>query len=158
LGSLQIFTGAVRSHIDTEASVITNRNISRVEWRLVNMEKKLANLPRGSSIYSNLFSAAGLREILLEFYPCGSQNTTKDGFCAFYIRCPEGTSIVVTLFVGNYKKGPIVAHFDGSAGKGLPDFCEIAKEIEDDQLILGLEIQNQALEKDNKKNTLHMTS
>ena len=82
------------------------------------MEKKLQNLPRGSSIYSPLFSACGVREILLEFYPNGSQNTTKDGFCAFYLRCPEGTSIVVTLFVGNFKKGPIVAHFDGSAGKG----------------------------------------
>ncbi|CAD7948078.1 unnamed protein product [Amoebophrya sp. A25] len=158
LGSLQIYTGAVRSHIDQEAQILTNRNISRVEWRLINMEKKLANLPRGSSIYSPIFSAAGIREILLEFYPNGSQNTTKDGACAFYIRCPEGTSIVVTLFVGNYKKGPIVAHFDGSAGKGLPDFCEIAKEIEDDQLVLGLELQNQALEKEMKRSTLHLTS
>ena len=42
----------------------------------------------------------------------------------------------VTLFVGNFKKGPIIAHFDGSAGKGLPDFCEISKEIEDDQLVI----------------------
>ena len=142
MGSLQIFTGAVRSHIEVEAQLLTNRNISRIEWRLVGMEKKLANLPRGSSIYSPLFSACGIREILLEFYPSGSQNTTKDGFCAFYIRCPEGTSIVVTLFVGNFKKGPIVAHFDGSAGKGLPDFCEIAKEIEDDQLVQGDNIRN----------------
>lgn len=158
LGSLQIFTGAVRSHIEVESQVLTNRNISRVEWRLINVEKKLANLPRGSSIYSPLFSACGIREILLEFYPNGSQNTTKEGFCAFYLRCPEGTSIVVTLFVGNFKKGPIVAHFDGSAGKGLPDFCEISKEIEDDQLVLGLEVQNQSMERDMKRTTLHLTS
>merc|ERR1712194_957108 len=84
--------------------------ITRVEWRLTSMrEKKLVNLPRGSSIYSQLFSACGIREILLEFYPNGSQNTTKEGYCAFYLRCPEGTSVVVTLFVGSYKKGPIVA-------------------------------------------------
>lgn len=158
LGSLKIYTGAIRQHIENEALILNNRNISRIEWRLIHLEKKLKNLPRGSSIYSPLFSACGIREILLEFYPNGSQNTTKDGFCAFYIRCPEGTSIVVTLFVGSYKKGPIIAHFDGSAGKGLPDFCEIAKEIEDDQLVLGLELQNQALEKDMKRSTLHLSS
>merc|ERR1719245_2479853 len=122
------------------------------------MERKLANLPRGSSMYSQLFSACGIREILLEFYPNGSQNTTKDGFCAFYIRCPEGTSIVVTLFVGNYKKGPIAATFDGSAGKGLPDFCELEKEIrsQDDSVTVGLHIQNPAIDED--KATLTMTS
>lgn len=158
LGTLQVYSGAVRSHLDAESQIVTNRNISRIEWRLVNMEQKLRNLPRGSSIYSPLFSAAGIREILLEFYPNGSQNTTKDGHCAFYLRCPEQTSIVVTLFVGYFKKGPIIAHFEGSAGKGLPDFCPIMKEIEDDQLIVGLEMQNQALERDLKRTTLHLTS
>jgi len=158
LGSLNILTGAVQNHINTETQILNNRNITRIEWRLVNMEKKLANLPRGSSLYSPLFSAQAIREILLEFYPNGSQNTTKDGFCAFYIRCPEGANIVVTLFVGNFKKGPIIAHFDGSAGKGLPDFCDILKEIQDDQLVVGIEIQNQALEKELKRSTLYLSS
>ena len=49
----------------------------------------------------------GVKNVLLEFYPRGSQNTTKDGFCAYYLRGPEKTMVTVTLFVGSFKKGPI---------------------------------------------------
>jgi len=159
-GTLKVISGFTKWQVRKEADWMQNKSIERVEWKLTKISEKLKNLPRGSSIYSQLFSAAGIREILLEFYPNGSQNTTKDGFCAFYIRCPEGTSIVVTLFVGGYKKGPIAAAFDGSAGKGLPDFCELDKEIveKDDSVIVGLQIQNNNLADFDRRTLLEMQS
>jgi len=159
-GTLKVISGFTKWQVRKEAELMQNKTIERVEWKLTNISQKLKNLPRGSSIYSQLFSAAGIGEILLEFYPNGSQNTTKDGFCAYYIRCPEGTSIVVTLFVGNYKKGPIAAAFDGSAGKGLPDFCELEKEIKesDDSVVVGLHIQNPNLQDMERRTLLEMAS
>eukprot|EP00397_Hematodinium_sp_SG-2012_P011539 GEMP01011679.1.p1 GENE.GEMP01011679.1~~GEMP01011679.1.p1 ORF type:complete len:361 (+),score=85.66 GEMP01011679.1:88-1170(+) len=158
-GVLKVITGFSRWQVKKEAELLQNRSIEKVEWKLSDISKKLKNLPRGSSIYSELFSAAGIKEILLEFYPNGSQNTTKDGYCAFYIRCPEGTNIIVTLFVGSYRKGPISATFDGSAGKGLPDFCELEKEIrmQDDSVIVGLQIQNPSLEDGERRAVLQLT-
>lgn len=159
-GTLKVISGFTKWQVRKEAELMQNKSIERVEWKLTKISEKLKNLPRGSSIYSQLFSAAGIREILLEFYPNGSQNTTKDGFCAFYIRCPEGTSIVVTLFVGGYKKGPIAAAFDGSAGKGLPDFCDLQKEIRenDDSVVVGLHIQNPNLADFDRRTLLEMQS
>jgi len=157
-GPLKCITGFSRSVINKQAEIAQNRSVDKVEWTINNISKKLDNLPRGSSMYSQLFTAAGINEILLEFYPNGSGNTTRDGHCAFYIRCPEGTNIIVTLFVGSFKKGPITASFDGSAGKGLPDFCDLEKQIdhEKDCVVVGLDIQNPHAEEENA--TLHMTS
>merc|ERR1712100_417164 len=97
-------------------------------------------LQKGASIWSKLFTAAGIKDILLEFYPNGSANTKKDGWCAFYIRCPEGTQMIVTLFVGKAQKGPIQATFDSLTGKGLPEFCTLAEQInrEDDSVEVGI--------------------
>merc|ERR1712232_1154006 len=111
--------------------------------RIEKVSERVGQLPRGASMWSRLFSAGGIREILLEFYPNGSTNTTKDGFCAFYIRCPEGVSMIVTLFVGKVRKGPIKTNFDSLTGKGLPDFCLLQDEIdrEDDSVEVGIELQ-----------------
>ena len=40
-------------------------------------------MPRGagSSLFSPLFTAAGVRDILFEFYPNGSAVTASEGFC-----------------------------------------------------------------------------
>jgi len=107
------------------------------------MSERIAKLPRGSSMWSQIFTAAGIRDILLEFYPSGSANTTKEGYCAFYIKCPEGVSMIVTLFVGGVRKGPIKTSFDSLTGKGLPDFCALKDQIDsEDTVEVGIELQN----------------
>merc|ERR1719316_2550757 len=129
--------------IKKEAEVLQNRNVSKVNWRITKVAERLKHLPRGASMWTRLFTAAGIREMLLEFYPNGSTNTTKDGYCAFYIRCPEGVSVVVTLFVGNVRKGPIKTTFDSLTGKGLPDFCMLQDQInEDGSVDVGIELQS----------------
>jgi len=143
-GTLRLISTPLDSIVRREAEVMQNRNVSKVSWRITKVAERLKHLPRGASMWTRLFTAAGIREMLLEFYPNGSTNTTKDGFCAFYIRCPEGISVIVTLFVGNVRKGPIKTTFDSLTGKGLPDFCLLQEQIaEDGSLEVGIEVQNQ---------------
>jgi hypothetical protein len=125
-------------------SVGENRSINKIDWRITKIGSKIKSLPRGASLYSPVFSAGGVRDMLIEFYPNGNANTQRDGFCSLYLRCPEGTQIVVTLTVGEVKKGPITARFDGPAGKGLPEFCELRPQINqaDDSLTISIEIKN----------------
>jgi len=143
-GSLKLLTAPLESIVQREAEVLQNRSVQKVSWKITRVSERLKHLPRGASMWTRLFTAAGIREMLLEFYPNGSTNTTKDGFCAFYIRCPEGVSMIVTLFVGGVRKGPIKTTFDSLTGKGLPDFCLLEEQVSvDDTLEVGLELQNQ---------------
>ncbi|KAF4727778.1 hypothetical protein FOZ62_005190 [Perkinsus olseni] len=145
-----------------EVLVVENRDVSLVEWKISKISRRLAAAPRGASLYSPIFTAAGIHDMLLEFYPNGNANTKKDGYCSLYLRCPEGTQIVVTLIVGSYRKGPIMAKFDGSAGKGLPEFCELAEQInkDEDSIVVGLELKNAAPGTDggSKKTVLKLES
>jgi len=126
-------------------SVVENRHVGRVEWKISNITRRIQTLPRGASMYSPVFSAAGIRDMLIEFYPNGNANTTKDGFCSLYLRCPEGTQILVTLIVGDVRKGPISAKFDGNAGKGLPEFCHLPAQIFDDSVLVAIDLKNPAI-------------
>lgn len=144
-GTISYLPTSMESILKREVEVFHNRNVNKVVWRITKVSERLKHLPRGASMWTRLFSAAGIREMLLEFYPNGSTNTTKDGFCGFYIRCPEGVTIVVTLIVGNVKKGPIKTTFDSLTGKGLPDFCLLQEQIgADDTLDVGLELTREA--------------
>lgn len=143
-GTLRLNPTPLEAIVRKEAEVIQNRNVTKVVWTISRIADRLKHLPRGASMWTRLFTAAGIREMLLEFYPNGSTNTTKDGYCAFYIRCPEGVSVIVTLFVGNIRKGPIKTVFDSLTGKGLPDFCLLQEQItQDGSLEVGIELQNQ---------------
>jgi len=142
---LKLHSSGIEAMVQREAEIIRNRNVNKVVWKIKKLSEKVNYFPRGTSMWSRPFAASGIQEILLEFYPNGSANTTKDGFCAFYIRCPEGVCMIVTLYVGKVRKGPIKTTFDGLTGKGLPDFCLLRDEmsVEDDSIEVGIELQNQ---------------
>jgi len=127
-----------------EAEVLENRGVNQVIWKINKISECMKNYPRGSSMCSKSFTAGGISEILMEFYPNGSQITKKDGHCSFYLRCPDGVSMIVTLIVGKTRKGPIKTTFDTASGKGLPDFCPVKDEInwDDDSIEVGIELQN----------------
>mmetsp|Transcript_20502 Transcript_20502/g.36846 ORF Transcript_20502/g.36846 Transcript_20502/m.36846 type:complete len:344 (-) Transcript_20502:110-1141(-) len=141
---LTLTSWPLQNMVAREAEVMQNRGVNQVVWKIKKVSELLKNYPRGASLCSKSFTAGGISEILLEFYPNGSQITKKDGFCSFYIRCPDGVSMIVTLFVGSVRKGPIKTTFDSTSGKGLPDFCFVEDEInrEDDSLDVGIELQN----------------
>jgi len=138
---------SIRDIIREEQEVILNQGVDRVEWQVKNISEIRKRWPKGSSLFSPLFTAAGVRDILFEFYPNGSAVTASEGFCGFYIRCPDGTSVTLTLFVGQSRKGPISARFESATGKGLPDFCQLEDQIDkvSDSVTIGIEIKNNDL-------------
>ena len=143
---LRVFRPSLSQAMERHLAVVANRHIGRVEWKIPNIANRLKNVPRGASMYSPVFSVAGIRDMMIEFYPNGNANTVKDGFCSLYLRCPEGTQIFVTLSVGDIKKGPISVRFEGSSGKGLPDFCLLAPQITDGAVTVAIEVRNPSLE------------
>ena len=142
-GGLKIIRPWMHKLLAPMLSVIGNRSMSRCEWHVKQVSKRVRQFPTGASLFSPVFSLLGIRDIQMEFYPNGNVNTTKEGFCAFYIRCPIGTQIQVMLSIGNIRRGPIPAKFESQAGKGLPDFCELRPQIDPgaDQVIITMEVQ-----------------
>merc|ERR1711976_279950 len=102
----------------------------------------------------------GVGEMLMEFYPNGIKGSTKEGFCGFYLRCPAGTSLIITLVVGNSQKGPIKTDFDGNSAKGLPEFCKLKDQLAEnaEDLVVGIKLRNTAIEKGDATTTLRLTS
>jgi hypothetical protein len=144
---LKIMWKSIREVIREEMEVFNNQAVDRVEWQIKDVSKVKKCWPKGSSLFSPLFTAAGVRDILFEFYPNGSAVTQNEGYCGFYIRCPDGTSVTLTLFVGQSRKGPISARFESATGKGLPDFCALEDQIDkvSDSVTVGIEIRNNDL-------------
>lgn len=140
---LTLISYPLQKMVSREAEVMENRGINKIVWKINKVAEHCKCLPRGASMWSKTFTAAGIPEILLEFYPNGSTDTKKDGYCAFYLRCSEGASMIVTLCVGKVKKGPIKTVFDSVTGKGLPEFCFLEDEINADGSVeVGIELQN----------------
>jgi len=142
---LRLVSSSIQEMVAREVKIIQNQGVNNVVWKIPKILELLQQFPRGASMWSKCFTVGGIREVLLELYPNGSTNSTKDGFCAFYIRCPEGVTMVVTLIVGKVRKGPIKTVFDSLTGKGLPDFCFLRDEINtaDDSLEVGIELKNE---------------
>lgn len=142
-----------------EAAFLHHRDMNCVEWRIKRATERAASIPRGCSICSPLFSIAGVRQMFLDFYPQGLQATAEEGFCGLYLRCPPGTSLVVTLFVGATAKGPMKAEFDGNSAKGVPSFCRLADAaVHGGDVLVRLDVRNpQAEERDSLK-TLEFSS
>jgi len=141
---LKLLWTPLRDLIRNELQVLNNLAVDRVEWQITNISRVRKCWAKGTSIFSPLFTAAGVREIQFEFYPNGSAVTQGDGYCGFYMRCTDGTNVTITLFVGKHRKGPISAKFEAATGKGLPDFCDLEPQIDpvSDSVTVGIELRN----------------
>jgi len=143
---LRLSCKSMKDAVRGELELIQNLHVERVEWVIKDMRRVMQMWPQGSSLFSKVFTAAGVRDMVFEFYPNGSVATSQPGYCGFYLRCPDGTSVTLTLFVGAVRKGPISARFEQAAGKGLPEFCLVQDQITaDDELKVGIDIRNNEL-------------
>merc|ERR1711972_910109 len=131
--ALRFFTESPEAAIAREASVLHNRDTSVIKFIVKDVRRRAKEVDKGQAICSPLFSIVGVRNALLEFYPNGLQDA-KEGYCGLYMRCAKDTELLLTLFVGKCRKGPIKAEFSGSVAKGLPEFCKL-----EDQLVDGEE-------------------
>lgn len=157
---IKLHTTSPEKLIDMEAAILRQRDVDTVEWTIKGIRKRIRDVPAGLAICSPIFSAAGVGQMLMEFYPNGIKGSTKDGHCGFYLRCPPGTSLIVTLFVGNAQKGPIKTDFDGNSAKGLPEFCRMLDQVAEgqDDLLVGIKLRNMLLEKEDGITSLLLSS
>lgn len=157
---IKLYKSSPEKLLDVEAKILRNRDVDSVEWTIKNIRKRIREVPRGLALCSPLFSAAGVPEMLMEFYPNGIKGSTKEGFCGFYLRCPSGTSLIITLYVASSHKGPIKTDFDGHSAKGLPEFCLLKEQLADDQedLVVGIKLRNPVLEKEETLTSLVLSS
>lgn len=148
---LRLGTKGPEALVYREAELLRYRDHDTVEWRIRNIRRRVREAKKGFCLYSPLCSIAGVRQMLLEFYPCGPATSNKDDHCGFYLRCPSGTQLIVTLFVGKHVKGPIEAIFGTErvpSSKGLPEFCRLQEQIVEgeEDLIVGIKVRNRLLD------------
>jgi len=154
---IQLFNAGPEAMVQREIAVLSNRAMDCVEWRIKGIAQRAKDAPRGTALCSPTFSIAGVREMMLEFYPNGIEapaggKDPREGYCGFYVRAnggkgrPGGPLILhLTLFVGSAKKGPIRTEFDGSAAKGLPEFCKLEEQMDSEDLLVGVQVTNPEL-------------
>jgi len=157
--SLSVINPGLRSLVEHEAAVVLNRHMNRVEWRIKNIRKFRDTVPSGTALCSRPFSLAGLRNMLLEFYPNSvNSDAAGAGYCGLYINCAAGTSLKLSFFVGSTKRGPIQTMFDGHNAKGLPKFCKLNDELGNDvtDIVVGVELDNPTLAEEEEKKTIDL--
>lgn len=143
---MKITSECLESAIETEAECLRNMYMNRVEWTIKGLNRTMEGMPHGCglAITSPVFSIAAVPRMLLEFFPCGVAPGSKEGTCGVYVRCPPGTSVSLTLFVGKCEKGPIWTVFDSMAAKGLPEFCVLEDNLINDykDVVVGVHIND----------------
>eukprot|EP00913_Durusdinium_trenchii_P025447 g23889.t2 len=140
--NLKLSAWPLQQWVKKEAEVLENRGVKSISWKVHKVGNALHLYQRGASICSPCFTAAGISDIQMEFYPNGCAATKKDRHRS-RVKCPEKVVLIVTLIVGKVKKGPIRTTFDRGSGKGLPDFCSLKEQINDDDTVdVGIELQS----------------
>eukprot|EP00933_Yihiella_yeosuensis_P039233 TRINITY_DN33183_c0_g1_i2.p1 TRINITY_DN33183_c0_g1~~TRINITY_DN33183_c0_g1_i2.p1 ORF type:complete len:363 (-),score=55.03 TRINITY_DN33183_c0_g1_i2:100-1095(-) len=160
---LRLVNDGPEAAVAREASIIQKRSVDCCEWRIKDIRRRVAEVPQGCAVCSPLFSIAGIRDIQLEFYPNGldTPSQSKPGYCGFFVRFPTGNyQLVLTIFVGNAKKGPIKTEIRGESAnaKGEPSFCLVSDQLVDgeDDLVVGVSIQNPLLAEEETERTLYL--
>jgi len=155
---LKLVNTGPESAVRREAAVLHNRDKETVEWKIRDIRRRMLEVPNGVCLSSPLFSAAGVRDMHLEFYPNGLDGG-KAGYCGFYVRCPSGEhTLKVTLFVGSARRGPSKTEFNGNAAKGLPEFCRLDEQLVEgeEDLITGIILQNPIQEQEEDERRLEL--
>lgn len=151
-----------------------SRDLDTVEWRIRGIRRR-ASLPPGVALCSRPFSLAGVPDMLLEFYPGGvgdesakfcpggagdESAAAADGgaCCGFYVRCPAGTALMLTLFVGKATLGPLKTEFKQGEAQGRPAFCKLEEQLEhgSDDLVVGVTVKNLHAEQQERRTTLEL--
>lgn len=145
-GGLRLIAECPEAAVAKEAEVLHNRDTSTVVWRVKDIRRRASSMMPGMSICSPMFSAAGVQGAMLELYPRGidAAAAPKDAACGLYLRCPNGTRLTVTLFVGTAQKGPIKVEFRGNAARGVPALCRLEEQIAEgsDHLKVGILLEH----------------
>lgn len=150
---LRLINQGISQPLKLEAAVIRNRDLDTVEWTVRNIRQRMRDVSRGQYVCSPSFSIAAVRNMHIEFYPNGLEGS-KSGYCGLYVRSPGGKyTLNLTLSVGSATRGPSRTELDGNSAKGLPEFCRINEQLEEEDLVIGIKVQN-PLDRDDEERSL----
>merc|ERR550537_451332 len=110
-----------------------NTDVSMVQWRIP--AEQWTSLERGVPLISAPFSARGLQNLSLHFYPKGD-DFAEEGFCSLYFMIPKDTRVRRRLFVGRTLHDAEVA--EGTKHVGLSNAAMLAEQMVDGSVIVGV--------------------
>jgi hypothetical protein len=113
--------------LERRIQVIENKDVSSIQWRIMNVEQVRKSCTRGEYIPSPQFSAAGLDGFRFHFYPRGD-DFCEEGYCSVYFHIPKDTIVSRTLFLGRARHGPVEA--DMLKNCGVSEMCVLSNEID----------------------------
>lgn len=109
--------------LETRLGLLENRQVREVEWTISEYSSLLENCPKGQCIMSPTFSAAGIANMQLIFYPNGNKDAS-DGFCSISLRIPEGAQLSRVLYINHDAFGPNIVK---QAVEGYTNACRVIK-------------------------------
>lgn len=123
--------------------------VRQVEWTIKGMASTLSNTAKNKSLFSPEFSVLGVHGFQLEFFPSGTESTSRHGYCAVFLWCPAGITIKYELRVGSHRAPPDEDVYLTRIAHGHSDFCFLETQIDrgTDSLVIGLEVLNLCVER-----------
>eukprot|EP00929_Paragymnodinium_shiwhaense_P108219 TRINITY_DN74545_c0_g1_i1.p1 TRINITY_DN74545_c0_g1~~TRINITY_DN74545_c0_g1_i1.p1 ORF type:complete len:688 (+),score=214.27 TRINITY_DN74545_c0_g1_i1:164-2227(+) len=139
-----------------QVDLMSSRLIRKIEWRVEHVSRLRQAFPVGSPICSAQFTAAGVENLQLVFYPSG-YNGAQEGYCSLYVYGPAGAFMSCTLHVGPQKRD--ASHTFLTPGLfGCTNFCTFTQIMNspDDSLLISIDIKE--ANKDFSADTTHPTA
>lgn len=142
--------GAWRHKYEKVLEDDSRRDPEALDFRIMNITRKIGYFAKGRMIQSPEFEVAGLGPIQFEFFPNGDLNA-QDGWCSFKMRVPDCTTLRWSAYIGRRKIGPRIDNFEqrqwwNKYGLVMLNFCSLAelrREIsaQTDSIVCGVEIE-----------------
>jgi len=131
----------VFDQVKREVEIMRSRMVRRIEWRVEQAGLLRRCFPSGESLCSAPFSAAGIENMQLIFYPSGYGGCTE-GFCSLFLFGPAGTTLRASLWAGNQRRD-VSHYFEEPGAFGRTNFCrfESAIDAEEDTVRIALEVE-----------------
>eukprot|EP00439_Symbiodinium_sp_Y106_P083014 s133_g22.t2 len=106
--------------------------VRRVEWKLQKCSETIRKMSNNQCIWSSSFSAMGVPDMQLEFFPQGRE-TSQKGFCALFLWCPGHLKLKYRLEVGSHASIDEDV-FTSRIGHGHSNFCFLEALVTFDRL------------------------
>jgi hypothetical protein len=130
----------VFDQVKREVEIMRSRMVRRIEWRVEQAGLLRRCFPPGESLCSAPFSAAGIENMQLIFYPSGYGGCTE-GFCSLFLFGPAGTTLRASLWAGSQRRD-VSHYFEEPGAFGRTNFCRFdsAIDAEEDTVRIALEV------------------
>jgi hypothetical protein len=146
----------LKSEIGTGTDGMIHHQAQRVEWRIQNIKKKCFRAEPGKALGSRVFSAAGVPQMSMRFWPAGYLTSIQkrqkymytfkvvSGWACLGLTAPIGTALRLQFFIGSQQSPVTNIYFDEKSMHMTqlwePPILETPYFSEDEELVVGCDI------------------